>query len=170
MCGGLAVLLGPPSVGGCCYLTWKRGRDAWLVGAHVPKAGATANIASVVSMVGAYIVQRSTVVRLFDEGGSLALDWKKGTETLGEPLKIKTWTHFYKAAGPPVFARVAALVAAFYISGCVHGYVANAADPPPPPPVTTKRQAGQPKAGAKGAKAPSVAPVAERKVPRSDYC
>ena len=169
MCGGLAVLL---ALRRSVDAAISRGNEAVTRGslALTCQRRATANIASVVAMVGAYIVQRSTVVRLFDEGGSLALDWKKGTETLGEPLKIKTWTHFYKAAGPPVFARVAALVAAFYISGCVHGYVANAADPPPPPPVTTKKQAGQPKAGAKGAKAPSVAPVAERKVPRSDYC
>ena len=63
----------------------------------------------------------------------MSLDWKKGTESLGEPLKIKTWGQFYRAAGPPVFARTAALVAAFYISGCVHSWVAYRLNPPPPP-------------------------------------
>ena len=40
-----------------------------------------------------------------------------GTDSLGEPLKIQTWRQFYRAAGPPVFARVAALCASFYIAG-----------------------------------------------------
>ena len=45
------------------------------------------------------------------------VDWKKGVETLGEPLKIKTWAQFYRACGPPVLVRVAALSAAFYLGG-----------------------------------------------------
>ena len=82
-------------------------------------------------MFGAYFLQRGIIVRpLFDEGGMLALDWKKGTESLGEPLKIKTWGQFYRAAGPPVFARTAALIMAFYVSGSVHALVAAKLDPP----------------------------------------
>jgi hypothetical protein len=46
-----------------------------------------------------------------------------------EPLKIKTWTQFYRAAGPPVFARTAALVVAFYVSGCAHAWAAYKLNP-----------------------------------------
>ena len=78
---------------------------------------------------------------LFDEGGMLALDWKKGTESLGEPLKIKTWGQFYRAAGPPVFARTAALIMAFYVSGSVHALVAAKLDPPKVPKQQEKKSA-----------------------------
>ena len=112
----------------------------------------------IVSMVECVHGAAFSVVRLFDEGGSL-IGLEKGTETLGEPLKIKTWTHFYKRQGSQSSAAVAALVAAFYISGCVHGYVANAADPPPPPPVTTKKGRAAKGEGARG-KATERQPVA----------
>ena len=135
MCAGLATLLGPPTVGGMCYWTWQRGRDAMARSVGNASAGFGANAASALSVIGAYQFQRHVLVRpLFDEGGALALDWKKGTESLGEPLKIKTWNQFYKAAGPPVFARVAAIVVAFYVSGSVHAWVACKLNPPSPPP------------------------------------
>ena len=87
--------------------------------------GFGAATASLGSLVGAYYLQRMVLVRHFDEGGVLSLDWKKGTESLGEPLKITTWRHFYRAAGPPVFARVGALIVSFYIAGVAHGWVAS---------------------------------------------
>ena len=143
MCAGIATLFGPPTVGGLCYLTWQRGRDATANVVGRATAGFGANVSSAVSLVGAYLLQRSVIVRpLFDEGGALALDWKKGTESLGEPLKIKTWTQFYRAAGPPVFARTMALVLAFYVSGSVHAWTAAKLDPPPPPPPKPKPKAG----------------------------
>ena len=104
----------------------------------------TANVVSAVSVVGAYMLQRNVLVRpLFDEGGALALDWKKGTESLGEPLKIKTWTQFYRAAGPPVFARTAAIIAAFYAAGGVHAWAAAKINPPGPPPNSVKAKRGK---------------------------
>ena len=143
-CAGLATMLGPPTVAYSCYITWLCGRDSW--GATRPNSGSGfgANFASGVAAIGAYFFQRNVLVRpLFDEGGSLALDWKKGTESLGEPLKIKTWTQFYRAAGPPVFARTAAIVLAFYVSGAVHAWTAYKLNPaalPPPPPRKPKAE------------------------------
>ena len=63
------------------------------------------------------------MLKTINEGGALSLDWKKGTESLGEPLKIQTWRQFYRAAGPPVFARTAALIASFYVAGVAHAMV-----------------------------------------------
>ena len=135
MCAGLATMLGPPTVGGLCYYTWRSGRDSMARSVGSASAGIGAHSATAFSVVGAYQLQRHLLVRpLFDEGGSLSLDWKQGAETLGEPLKIKTWTQFYRAAGPPVFARTVALVMAFYVSGHVHAWVAHKLAPPPPAP------------------------------------
>ena len=129
-------MLGPPTIGYMCYAAWQSGCESMARSVGRATAGSiTANVASAVSVVGAFMLQRSLLVRpLFDEGGSLALNWKKGTDTLGEPLKIKTWTQFYRAAGPPVFARTAAIVVAFYAAGNVHALVAARINPPPPPP------------------------------------
>ena len=148
MCAGIMTMLGPPTVGGLCYYVWQRGRDSMAKSVGRASAGFGANCASFFSVIGAYMLQRNVLVRpLFDEGGALALDWKKGTESLGEPLKIKTWTQFYRAAGPPVFARTAALVIAFYCSGCVHAWTAAKLDPPPPPPPKKPKTAKEKKKG-----------------------
>ena len=104
-------------------------------------AGFGAHIASTLSVFGTYVLQRNVLVApLFDEGGAFAMDWKKGTESLGEPLKIKTWGQFYRAAGPPVFARTGAIIFAFYVSGCVHAWSAYRLNPPPPPPKKPKAE------------------------------
>ena len=80
------------------------------------------------AMIAAYQAQKALLVRHFDEGGALALDWKRGAESLGEPLKINTWGQFYRAAGPPVIARGAALMASVYIAGGVSAAVARSRD------------------------------------------
>lgn len=136
MCAGMAVLLGPPSVGGSCYLVWLSGnaRHWRSLGREPAQSTFTANFASFSSIFGAYFAQRHLLVRHFDEGGALSLDWKKGTDSLGEPLKIRTWSQFYKAAGPPVFARVGALIAAFYVAGHAHAWVTARQHPAPPKP------------------------------------
>ena len=136
MCAGMAVLLGPPTVGGSCYWVWLSGNArTWRKYGREPQSGsASATFASMGSCVGAYMMQRVVLVRHFDEGGALSLDWKKGTESLGEPLKIQTWSQFYRASGPPVFARVAALIAAFYVAGHAHAWVTARQHPPPPKP------------------------------------
>jgi len=125
MCAGVAVMCGPPTVGGACYLTWLKGKAAVLAkkGLGDVESSFQANAASLASVAVTYEVQRRVVVSHFDEGGALSLNWKKGTESLGEPLKIQTWTQFYRAMGPPVFARTAAFVASFYVAGYVHGWV-----------------------------------------------
>jgi hypothetical protein len=47
-------------------------------------AGFGAHSLSAASVVGTYVFQRAVLVRpLFDEGGALSLDWKKGTDSLG---------------------------------------------------------------------------------------
>jgi hypothetical protein len=94
----------------------------------------SANAASALAVPLAYAVQLRLIVTHFDHGGALALDWKKGTQSLGEPLKINTWTQFYRATGPPVIARTAAVIASFYIAGNVHAWVTVRNNPPPPPP------------------------------------
>ena len=119
-------MFGPPTVGCACYYVFTKGKQRVLRALKDPtsvESSASAHMASVCTLVVAYSVLLRTVVPAFDEGGSLSLDWKKGTESLGEPLKIQTWRHFYRAAGPPVFARTAALIASFYVAGYVHGRV-----------------------------------------------
>jgi len=83
---------------------------------------------SAAALAGALVSWRAfgVVAKRFDEGGAWALDWKKGTESLGEPLKIKTWGQFYKAAGPPAFARTAALIGSCFIAGAAASCAANA--------------------------------------------
>eukprot|EP00966_Prymnesium_polylepis_P084546 1957444-Prymnesium_polylepis.1 len=94
------------------------GQDAILkAGTERPAASFFKTSVSVAAAIAAYNAQRALLVRHFDEGGVLSLNWKKGTDSLGEPLKIQTWRQFYRAAGPPVFARVAALCASFYVAG-----------------------------------------------------
>ena len=148
MCAGMFVLFAPPSVGGACYIVWQSGRDRMLrqlkCAADQASSSFSASTASFASVLGMYVLQTKTVVQAFDEGGALSLDWKKGTQSLGEPLKIKTWGHFYKAAGPPVFARTAALIVSFYVAGHVHAYfAAPAAQPPPAKPKATPANRGR---------------------------
>ena len=58
------------------------------------------------------------------ERGHRAARTGKNPQT-GEPLKIKTWTQFYRAAGPPVFARTGALLASFYCAGYASAWAAS---------------------------------------------
>ena len=115
------LMFGPPTVGGACYCVWYSGRDRMLrsfrCAAESVESSATAGFASLTALIASYGVQARLVMPAFDEGGALSLDWKKGTESLGQPLKISTWGHFWRASGPPVFARVAALVFSCYVAG-----------------------------------------------------
>jgi hypothetical protein len=141
-CAGMAVMFGPPTIGAMCYIVWGRGSArTWRSLQQEPSSSGTATFCSVMSVPSAYYLQRLILIRHFDEGGALSLDWKKGTESLGEPLKINTWNQFYRAAGPPVFARTAALIASFYIAGCVHAYVAaKPAEPPAKKPASKSKK------------------------------
>ena len=137
MCAGLAVMLGPPTIGYSCYLVYIKGKARVLArkGLEEVTSGFAASSMSLAALVGTYMVQRRALAPLFDEGGALSLNWKAGTDSLGEPLKITTWRHFYRAAGPPVFARTAFLFASFYVAGGVHAWVASRdVEPPKAPP------------------------------------
>uniref|UniRef100_A0A7S2H4A5 Uncharacterized protein n=1 Tax=Haptolina brevifila TaxID=156173 RepID=A0A7S2H4A5_9EUKA len=133
MCAGLAVMLGPPSVGGACYLVYLKGRARVLAqqGLEEVKSTLAASSMAIASLVATYSVQRRLLAPHFDEGGALSLSWKKGTESLGEPLKIQTWRQFYRAAGPPVFARLGFLLSAFYVAGGVQAWIAARNESPP---------------------------------------
>ena len=137
------ALFGPPSVAGGCYFVWLKGHERAL--RSLQRASAPAQtfgsvVAGITSLAGAYQLQRMIFVRQFDEGGAFSIDLKKTTESLGEPLKIQTWGQFYRATGPPVFARVGALLVAFYVAGELQTRVANRLSPPPPPPPPRRRK------------------------------
>ena len=86
MCAGMAVLLGPPSVGGACYMVWSKGKERMLRRLKLttpPPTSFAANASAFLVLVGSYVGQRAFVIRHFDEGGALSLNWKKGTESLG---------------------------------------------------------------------------------------
>ncbi|KAK3249198.1 hypothetical protein CYMTET_41366 [Cymbomonas tetramitiformis] len=126
MCVGIAVLCGPPTVAGCCYATWLAG-EATVVDLKKlpsPPFSVLAGGTGLGAAIGAYKAQNAFVIRHFDEGGFLSWNFKKGAESLGEPLKIATWKDFYRASGPPVFARTAALVFSFYLAGATQAVVA----------------------------------------------
>ena len=59
-----------------------------------------ADLAGLTTLVGAYRAQSVLVFPHFDRLGTSSL--KQTVEVLGEPLKISTWSQFYKLAGPPV--------------------------------------------------------------------
>lgn len=147
MCVGMAVMFGPPTLGAGCWYMWHVGRDRMLRMKRISKeaaaaatSGVAAGSASLLTIPLAYAAQLRFVVTHFDEGGALSLNWKKTTDSLGEPLKIKTWTQFYRAAGPPVFARTAAIVASCYAAGAMHAWVVARSLPPPlPPPKNAKK-------------------------------
>ena len=130
------ALFGPPSVAGGCYFVWLKGHERALrqLQRAAPAQTFGSVVAGITSLAGAYQLQRMLFVRQFDEGGAFSIDLKKTTEILGEPLKIQTWGQFYRATGPPVFARVGALLVAFYVAGELQTRVANRLSPPPPPP------------------------------------
>ena len=120
-------MFGPPTIAGLCYKVWHDGKHGVLRALKDPASiepSGVAHLASALTVGATYGVQQKVVLPLFDQGGALSLDWKKGTESLGEPLKIQTWRHFYRAAGPPVFARCAAVIFSFYVAGYVDGRVA----------------------------------------------
>ena len=83
----------------------------------------------------------------FDRLGTDSL--KKTVEALGEPLKVSTWSQFYKLAGPPVFARCTGAALSFYLAGCAQGILARrwspaAATTAPTPTATVARAAPKP--------------------------
>jgi hypothetical protein len=130
----------------------------------LPIALASSAGSGLAALAAAYKAQSAVLVRHFDEGGALSLDWKKGvqtsdacastphcvpvlsalcqsrcvacpgTDSLGEPLKINTWRQFYRACGPPVIARTGALLVSVYIAGGASAFVARCLYPEPPLP------------------------------------
>ena len=93
MCVGIASILLPPTVAGGCYWLWSKGRNAGLrrlaLPADTPLSHSLSSTATGFGvLVGAYQAQRVLVCRHFDEHGVLSMDWKKGTESLGEPLQV----------------------------------------------------------------------------------
>jgi len=81
MCAGLAALVGPPSLAGVCYGTWWSGRTTTAKSLHITppawwnplSAGAGAG-----ALVGSYKIQNWLVIRHFDQGGRLSLNFEKG--------------------------------------------------------------------------------------------
>jgi len=93
MCVGIATILLPPTVGGGCYWLWSKGVSAEMrrlaLPIDTPLSHSLASTATGLGvLVGAYQALRVLVCRHFDQHGVLSLDWKKGTESLGEPLKV----------------------------------------------------------------------------------
>mmetsp|Transcript_18206 Transcript_18206/g.51004 ORF Transcript_18206/g.51004 Transcript_18206/m.51004 type:complete len:139 (-) Transcript_18206:42-458(-) len=132
MCVGLAVLCGPPTVACTCWFTWASGRS--LTAQHLTTSGEIGEagalppmsaVAGIAAMAAAYQTQKGLVIRHFDEGGMLSYGYKAGTESLGEPLQIKTWGQFYRAAGPPVFARVGAIITSCFVAGAAQAAAAH---------------------------------------------
>jgi len=137
MCAGLATLFGPPTLGGACYMLWCAGGDAAhrsMKSRSRPPSSFMSIGSGLAALAAAYKAQSAVLVRHFDEGGALSLDWKKGTDSLGEPLKINTWRQFYRACGPPVIARTGALLVSVYIAGGASAFVARRLYPEPPLP------------------------------------
>ena len=95
-CAGIMTLFGPPTLLGFCYVVWERGcgRAAMM---HQSAATYASGLAA---LVGAYRAQSLLVFRHFDAAG--AESWRNTVDALGEPLKVQTWSQFYKLAGPPV--------------------------------------------------------------------
>mmetsp|Transcript_40022 Transcript_40022/g.55623 ORF Transcript_40022/g.55623 Transcript_40022/m.55623 type:complete len:132 (+) Transcript_40022:114-509(+) len=127
MCVGVAILFGPPTLLACCYATFFAGQNAVTrqLGVAAPPLTFAAAGTGVGTLVGAYKLQKKVLICHFDEGGRLSLDFKKGVESLGEPMQIKTWQQFYRASGPPVFARVSAVVVSCFVAGVVHTSVGH---------------------------------------------
>lgn len=63
MCAGMAVMFGPPSVGGACYVVWNKGRDRVLAALKDPSAAdaSGAAIASIAAVVATYSAQLKCV-------------------------------------------------------------------------------------------------------------
>ena len=125
-----------------------------------------ADLAGLTTLVGAYRAQSVLVFPHFDRLGTSSL--KQTVEVLGEPLKISTWSQFYKLAGPPVFARFTGAVLSFYLAGCAQGYFAArwspaAATPAPTPTAPVARAA--PKAAPHAATVASAPAAGRRPVP-----
>ena len=81
MCAGLAVMCGPPTVAGACWTLWSAGQDAALrrygLDTRPPMSFFKGSV-GFGALVAAYQAQKTVLVRHFDEGGILSLDWKKG--------------------------------------------------------------------------------------------
>lgn len=117
---GMMILFGPPTVGMAGYWLALKGQctalHRWRLSA-LPERTVSSNAMSVGALVGAYQLQLRAMVRHFDEGGALSMNWKQGVDSLGKPFEIKTWGQFYRACGPPVIARVGAMMVSCYLAG-----------------------------------------------------
>jgi len=126
MCAGLATLLGPPSLVGACYGTWLAGQLAALKTLDLSspaKSPFAAYAAGAGGLAASWKAQSKMVFPMFDEGGTMSLE--RASQKLGEPLKINTWGQFYRAAGPPVFARVGGVITSFFVAGASQALVAS---------------------------------------------
>ena len=89
MCAGLAVMCGPPTVAAACWTLWAAGKDAALrrvgLAECPPMSFFFQGSVGLGSLVAAYQAQKAVLVRHFDEGGVLSLDWKKGATTVSHP-------------------------------------------------------------------------------------
>jgi len=146
MCVGVTIIFGTPAVGACFYYVWNMGRDSvmsWARISTVPQATALSAGAGATAVLGSYQMQRRILLPLFDEGGALSMNWKQGAESLGEPLQLKTWGQFYRALGPPVFARLGAMTVAFYVGGAAHTFVAHRRSDPAKPTTVLRGSPGR---------------------------
>ena len=82
----------PADVGRGCWYMWHVGRDRMLRMKRISKeaaaaatSGVAAGSASLLTVPVAHAAQLRFVVTHFDEGGALSLNWKKTTDSLGEP-------------------------------------------------------------------------------------
>ena len=154
-CAGVFTAFGPPSMLGACYLVWDRGHSLAVrrSARTVCQQSASTYATGIAALFGAYQTQRVLVFRYFDAMGTGS--WKQTVDVLGEPLKVSTWTQFYKLAGPPVLARAAGLIVSFYIAGVAQGAVAQKWNPPLP--ITALPRSGGPAMDQRPREQPAVA-------------
>ena len=97
MCAGLAVMCGPPTVAAACWTLWAAGKDAALrrvgLAECPPMSFFFQGSVGLGSLVAAYQAQKAVLVRHFDEGGVLSLDWKKGATTVSHPRPASRRPH-----------------------------------------------------------------------------
>jgi len=129
MCVGMAVLFGPPTTCLGCYWVHSRGQATahWYL-QRVPAFTWWSATTGAGAIAAAYTAQLRSVVRHFEPGGALALDYRN-VQALGRPGEISTWGQFWRLTGPPVAARVGALLVSCYVGGVAHACAGAASSP-----------------------------------------